>query len=438
MPIGGFHWLKKREIVAIDWSSIDLYGDEGYIVECSLHYPEHLHEQHASYPLAVESRTITHDMLSPYAKECHEILKGNNVEYKSKKLTATFHDRDRYVLHFACLQLYTQLGMKIKRIHRVIAFRQTRFLKVFIDYCTQKRASSTSPFEKNVWKLTSNSTYGKTIENVRNYMQCSFLRSASHCGKKISESNFDHFKIVSENFVLTFSKYKSVLLNKPYAVGFSTLEWSKYFMYKAYYFDIAPRFHAVKVLFSDTDSFLLSVKLEGKSEEEKEEPCLVLNDFMDFSNYPKDSPLHDSRRENQLGFFKNETKGRKIESFVGLKSKTYAMKLKGDHAAAADECVEKNVLRRTKGITKGYRSTLSFETFRRCLQEVREERVIQYQIQAKNHSLRTMKVSKIAFSSFCDKRYIMKECAIHSVPYGSNMLKKYSSVGCAYCEKILF
>lgn len=427
--------MKKREIMNVDWEEVNLQGENGYILECSLTYPNHLHETHSSYPLAVESKIISLDMLSPYAKECHTILKGKDVKYKSKKLTATFEDREHYVVHFATLKFYLEMGMKIKKIHRVLTFKQKAFLKSYIDYCTLKRSLSSSPFEQNVWKLMANSVFGKMIENIRNYMTCSFVTNAQQCARKISQTNFDHFKVVNEDFVITYTKEKSLVLNKPYAVGFGILEWSKYFMYKSYYKDIAPRFSHIKVLFSDTDSFLLSVRVNDKNKEEKKDPTLVISNIMDYSNYPSYHPLHNMSRKNQLGFFKNETKGGKIHSFIGIKSKTYAMKLVINDKKRKNNV--ENIIRRTKGIAKGYRSTLTFDMFKKCIQEIREERVTQYQIQSKNHSLHTMKVSKIAFSSFCDKRYILKHCAMHSVPYGSELIDRYPTF-CPFCKNILF
>ena len=40
----------------------------GYILECDIQYPEHLHDLHNDYPMAAEHLTVTRDMLSPYAE----------------------------------------------------------------------------------------------------------------------------------------------------------------------------------------------------------------------------------------------------------------------------------------------------------------------------------------------------------------------------------
>ena len=124
-----------------------------------------MHELHNDYPLVPEKLSVTNDELSKYCKEIADEydIKICNV----KKLIPNLGNKTKYVLRCRNLRLYWPLGMKLTKIQRVLKFRQSDWMKKYIDFNTEKRKNTANDFEKDFFKLMINSVYGKTMENLR-------------------------------------------------------------------------------------------------------------------------------------------------------------------------------------------------------------------------------------------------------------------------------
>ena len=163
LPYGGFKWLKNVD--GFDVALIYKKRQIGYILEVDLDYPDELQELHSDYPLAPEKLAVSYDMLSSYCKKIadkYEIKVGD-----VKKLIPNLGNKTKYVIHYRNLQLYLSLGMRLTKIHRVLKFKQSGWIKKYIDFNTEKRKNAANDFEKNFFKLMINSVYGKTMENLR-------------------------------------------------------------------------------------------------------------------------------------------------------------------------------------------------------------------------------------------------------------------------------
>ena len=125
-----------------------------------MEYSQHLHRRHNDYPLAPEKLEIDETMLSEFQKKF-----PTNQKKKSTKLTPNLRNKKNYVVHSRNLKFYIDQGLILKKIHRVLSFKQSPWLKKYIDFNTRMRSMSTSDFEKDFFKLMNNSVFGKTQEN---------------------------------------------------------------------------------------------------------------------------------------------------------------------------------------------------------------------------------------------------------------------------------
>ena len=272
------------------------------------------------------------------------------------------------------------------------------------------------------FQLIVNSLYGKLIESIAKRMDVRFNFSAKEAMRNATSPVFKSTMILSENCSLTFSGKKHLQMDKnQWAIGFTVLELSKLVMQQTFYDVIQPRFgeRKVEVLMSDTDSFLLRI-ITTKSETEVMQ---TLSDIMDFSNYPKNHPLFDDTHAKALGRLKNELPTKEITSFVGLKSKTYAIKV-------SDGSIDM----KAKGVPRRTKKKIPFDAMLECLREIQSHSISFKRIQAKDHIVRMVECHKTAFSSFDDKRFLL--CENHSVPYGSKFVTAFWQNGqtCPFCK----
>ena len=408
LPTGGFKWLKQNKIDNLDLKKYDKENKKGIILEVDLEYPEKLHDLHNDYPLAPEKVKVTDNMLSNYCKKIAD--KYNISTGLVYKLIPTLSKKEKYVLHYRNLQLYIDLGLKLTKIHRVLEFDQSPWLKQYIDYNTEKRKNAKNDFEKDFFKLMNNSVFGKTMENIRKRVDVRLVTDEKKLLKLTSKPTYVSSKIFNENLVAVHKIKETLTLNRPAYVGMCILDLSKTLMYDFHYKYIKEKYgQKAKLLFTDTDS--LTYEIEAKD---------VYKDFFkdkdkfDNSDYPEYSPFFYKENKKVIGKFKDEAAGIPIIEFIGLRSKMYSYIKNNQKGGKTAKGIKKNVIK----------NNIMHDDYKETLFNNKQMYHKMKTIRSENHQLGSYELNKVSLSCFDDKRYIHNN-GIDSYAYGHNNITFY-------------
>ena len=147
-PTGEFRWINCDT-----WDPnkfVDMVSREkkyGYLLEVDVKYPKELHDLHNDIPFMCSK------------------MKVGGVE----KLVPNLYDKKKYIVHIRALKQALDHGLILEKIHRCIRFRQSPWMKEYIDFNTRLRTGAKNDFEKDFYKLMNNSVFGKTMENIRKH-----------------------------------------------------------------------------------------------------------------------------------------------------------------------------------------------------------------------------------------------------------------------------
>ncbi|XP_020294835.1 uncharacterized protein LOC109860268 [Pseudomyrmex gracilis] len=390
LPYGNFAWVENA--YEFDVTTVAADNDIGYILEVNLTYLKELHDAHR-------------DLLFCPTREEPPGKRGKN----HVKLLATVFNKKRYVIHYFkihCLQQCLRHGLRLTRIHRVLRFSQSPWLRGYIELNTQFRANAANEFAKNLYKLMNNAVFGKTIKNVRKYTDVRIVTKwEGRYGAEalIAKPNFHSRSKFAENLVAIELRRLEVLFNKPLYVGMCILDISKTCLYKFHYDHMAPLYgYDCKILYTDTDSLIYHIKCEDVYEDMKRNIARF--------DYPGDNPYNmpcANKKVLMKGLIKDENNGAVMTEFVELRAKMYVTRV------SDSKCIKK-----VKGVKRSVVArTIIFDDYVRCLRDATELTRQQSCIRSQLHEVFTVLERKLALSPHDDKRYVVQG-STDTLPWG--------------------
>lgn len=438
---------------------LDVDAERGYLLEVDLEYPKELHDLHNDLPFCPTNKPPPDP--SAYTRFLFK-KHGFNSEniFKMKKLILDLTDKKNYICHYAYLQVALKHGLVLKKVHRVMSFKQSKWLKPYVDFNTEKRSKARNSVEKDFFKLMVNAIFGKMIENIRKQRDIHLLRR-DEWGKAVKYASHPWMKawriIVPDKLIAIERMRGTRCMDRPIIVGQAILDLSKVVMYDLWYDKLLPHFKIdidsplysidgpavqkrVELLYTDTDSFVLKIIGEpGKSvyrdlyELHKKHDVFDFSEVQDADAYPLLSypfeegvpPLKVEMMKNskQLLKIKDEMKGIPVAEFCALQSKTYSVFLHGDivmkhhnkKKASMGKTEKKSEIAKKKGIPSFL--NIQHEKYKQAFMGKEREKVEYAQFDhTKDMVLRTVFVSKASIATLDTKNYYLN--AVTLLRYG--------------------
>ena len=193
-------------------------------------------------------------------------------------------------------------------------------MKPYIDFNTQKRMEATNEADKRFFKLMINSVYGKSMENMRKRMKVRIIKNARDHLEYTSRTTYINHKHSGRNLIAIPEKPEVLKLNKLIYVGCEVLDLSKLEMYKFYYDFLKQKCKNFKLIYMDTNSFI--IKAIG---ENFDDIMLENKEHFDLSNFSKDNKYYCIENKKVPGKMKVEYSGKNIIEVATPKPKSYTV-----------------------------------------------------------------------------------------------------------------
>ena len=147
-------------------------------------------------------------MLSPY---CLDIKEEDNIKEEiCNKLIPNLMPKINYVFLHRNLKYYLSKGLVLKKVHRILDFKQSDWMKPYIDFKTQKRKEANNEAHKTLFKLLNNAVYGKTMQNMRKRTKIRIITNEKDFIKYASRPTYINHNIFDKRLVAIHEKKRII------------------------------------------------------------------------------------------------------------------------------------------------------------------------------------------------------------------------------------
>ena len=208
LPKHEFNWENEEDFTPEKIDELVKKDKRGYLLEFDVKYPKELHENHNELPFLVKKMKI----------------KG------VAKLVPNLKRKKRYVVHIKALDEALKHGLELKKVHRVIKFQQSRWMRAYIMLNTMLREEAKNELQKEFFKLMNHSVFGKTMENIRNRKDMKIVTSDKKYLKYVMKTNFKDCDPFAKHLFAVEMGKREITMNKPVYLRQAILDLSKTLM----------------------------------------------------------------------------------------------------------------------------------------------------------------------------------------------------------------
>jgi hypothetical protein len=409
LPVDQFKKRSKTFCRNFDPLAYSTQGDMGFLVQCDLEVPIHLHEYLKDLPPFPHKVNIEMADLSSQQQEFYKDNEHLATNTNREHLLLTLLPKKRYVVFLPMLQQGLKLGIKLVKVHTIWSYRQSCYLKAWIERNIYLRSVAKTVGESNLIKLVLNSFYGFLGLDATKFKDIQLVADAERAQKLIAQHNFCSVKIINEFLCMIEMHKKEVVIKNHLFVNAAILDASKALLYKLVYGFKDNLKDKIQFAYFDTDSFLCEIQTDDLWQT-LDNIRIDGEKVMDFSFLPKDHPYYSDALKGKPGLLKDDNMKDNIYSLIHkvviLTKKGYAIKFFDEHDKL-----------KMKGIKRAFLNELDFDQYYECLFEKKVKVVPVHCLRSRNLQMQAVVMNKLALSPACNSRYVLDDC-INTLPYG--------------------